>query len=565
MATVNQRLYNNSVRHQIGILRYSSGVVKTLVGIFNRATYTMLNSISAHDPSLGGGSFSASRLAALLDHIKAQTEAMGKEIADSLDKSVRDLAEHEVSHTIDAIDKAFPVDVVRGIKGDDDLETKKASFGLLLGVPTAEQVYAAISSRPFEGRIMDEYYKDLPASIFDRLKATISQGFTNGQTTDQIIRSLRGTRAANFTDGLLQQSRRSIERTTRTALNHTATVAREQVYKKNDDLISGVRWVSTLDMRTSDVCQALDGEVFPPDEGPRPPAHFNCRSTTTPITKSWRELGFDIDELPPGTRASMDGQVPDTETYSSWLGRQSAEVQNDVLGPTRAELFREGGLTLDRFVDDAGNTLTIDQLRIREADAFAKVDGTFPFAASAVDDLKRTIDDIKVTKTTPAFSAAFVKSINELPKGFMDPLFKDGVKIQLFKSEALAPFEFRIGALALFNKREGLMFFQDVIKLKHLKSLLAHEVAHRHDAAFLITQNATYRELSRKVAKEWFTIAARNRQLDYYVSLDESWAAAAEMIFAPGARSGLNPLKALFEKHGLLDYAKDWYKEKGML
>lgn len=349
-------------------------MAKTLVGIFNRSTVRLLSTITAHDPSIGAGSYSSHRLEDLLNSLKAQTTALGLDIADGLEGSIKDMIDHEVSYTLDAVDKAFPVEIIRGVKSGSVIETKLVKFGLVLNVPTNEQVFAAVNSRPFEGRIMSEYYTDLTDSIFARLKSTISQGFTNGMTTEQIIRSLRGTRAAKFTDGLLQQSRRSIERTARTALNHTATIAREQVYKKNEDLISGVRWVSTLDMRTSDICQALDGEVFPPDEGPRPPAHFNCRSTTSPITKSWKELGFDIDELPPATRASMDGQVPDTETYGSWLGRQSADIQNDVLGPTRAELFREGGLTLDRFVDDAGNTLTIDQLRQREADAFAKIE-----------------------------------------------------------------------------------------------------------------------------------------------------------------------------------------------
>jgi hypothetical protein len=62
-------------------------------------------------------------------------------------------------------------------------------------------------------------------------------------------------------------------------------------------------------------------------------------------------------------RASMDGPVDGRTTYQSWLKRQDAEFQNEVLGVERAELFRSGRVTLDRFVDDQGVTLTLKQLR----------------------------------------------------------------------------------------------------------------------------------------------------------------------------------------------------------
>lgn len=94
-------------------------------------------------------------------------------------------------------------------------------------------------------------------------------------------------------------------------------------------------------------------------DGPVPPLHFNCRCVRIPVVKSWRDLGFDIDEVPEGTRASMDGQVPETQTYGAWLKTQPASVQDEALGPKRAELFR-GGMTVDRFVRD-GRVVRLDE------------------------------------------------------------------------------------------------------------------------------------------------------------------------------------------------------------
>jgi hypothetical protein len=46
------------------------------------------------------------------------------------------------------------------------------------------------------------------------------------------------------------------------------------------------------------------------------------------------------------------------------------DFQNDTLGITKAKLFREGGLNLDKFVNRNGDELTLAQLAEREAAAF---------------------------------------------------------------------------------------------------------------------------------------------------------------------------------------------------
>lgn len=98
----------------------------------------------------------------------------------------------------------------------------------------------------------------------------------------------------------------------------------------------------------------------------------NCRSVSVPVLKSWRELGFDADELEPAERASMDGMVPGNLTYGQWLMEQSVERQNEILGVTRATLLRKGGMEYEQFANRKGEWLTLEQLRRRHADAFRK-------------------------------------------------------------------------------------------------------------------------------------------------------------------------------------------------
>jgi hypothetical protein len=54
------------------------------------------------------------------------------------------------------------------------------------------------------------------------------------------------------------------------------------------------------------------------------------------------------------------------------LRGKPAEFQDEILGVTKGRLFREGGLTLDRFVDSKGREYSLDELRKRDADAFEK-------------------------------------------------------------------------------------------------------------------------------------------------------------------------------------------------
>ncbi|ANL84663.1 minor capsid protein [Rhizobium phaseoli] len=357
MPTANEEALDASVRHQIGLLRYSSSVVKKIVGLLNRVDDRLVKELVKR--GVGDQGFTQRRLELLLDSVRSIiAEAYGRATT-SLSDELKALSSYERDFQINLLGKALPVrlDLIK---------------------PTSAQLYAAVMARPFDGRLLKDWYADLEAGAYRRLRDTIRMGYVEGRTTDQIVRDIRGTRAQQYRDGILEVSRRGAEATVRTAVNHTATVARNETYKENASVIKGIRWVSTLDARTSAVCRGRDGKVYPLDSGPRPPAHLNCRSSTAPVLKSWKELGINLKEAPEGTRASMDGQVAASVTYSEWLRRQPKEVQDDILGPTKAKLFRAGGLELDRFIDTKGQEYTLDQLRQREGDAWEKAFGGKP-------------------------------------------------------------------------------------------------------------------------------------------------------------------------------------------
>jgi hypothetical protein len=121
------------------------------------------------------------------------------------------------------------------------------------------------------------------------------------------------------------------------------------------------------------ICGALDGKRWTNVTNKpighsvpysRPTRHFKCRCSMVPVLKSWKELGIDLDELPDGTRASMDGQVMDKD-FSSWLKRKETTTPgfaDRTLGKGRAELWRDGKITMDQMISGS-RELSLAELR----------------------------------------------------------------------------------------------------------------------------------------------------------------------------------------------------------
>ncbi|MGL5004682.1 MAG: hypothetical protein ACRDAM_17215, partial [Casimicrobium sp.] len=238
----------------------------------------------------------------------------------------------------------------------------------------AEQAYAAAFSRPFQGRLLREWAQNVGEARMFRVREAIRQGYVQGETIEQIVRRLRGTKAKKYSDGLIDQDRRSIDAVVRTAVSHTARSARESFYDATQRLIKGETWLSTLDGHTTPQCRIRDkksysypehkpiGHSIPWAAGPGR-LHFRCRSTSTVVLKSWKELGgADLPEFSSSTRASMSGQVPASVDYKQWLMRQSSDVQDDVLGVTRARKMRSGEIAFDSMYDRRGRWLTLEEL-----------------------------------------------------------------------------------------------------------------------------------------------------------------------------------------------------------
>jgi SPP1 gp7 family putative phage head morphogenesis protein len=227
-----------------------------------------------------------------------------------------------------------------------------------------------VSNSYVRGLPSEEWWAGQSVKLQQAFAQQMRLGMTAGEPLGRLVQRVRGTQAEGFSDGIMQASSRDAKALIRTSVQSVANKTRETIYKANPDVVGEVQHVSTLDDRTTIICIARDGLRWTLDGEPvghdlpyeLPPLHWNCRSTLVPVTKTWREMGFDLDELSPTQRASMDGAVAADMTYEQWLKTKGEAFQDRVLGQGKAQLWRSGHIGLRDLLDQQGRPITLTRL-----------------------------------------------------------------------------------------------------------------------------------------------------------------------------------------------------------
>ena len=248
-----------------------------------------------------------------------------------------------------------------------DLKATVDLRGTKLNAFTKKELYSKVIQTPLstDGGLLEPWIKDLGTRETKRISDIVRKGHSEGVTNQDMVRQIVGTKSNNFKDGVLQTTRRNASTMVRTSTQHVASAARQEVWEANQDVVSHYEWVSTLDGKTSAVCRSLDGQEFEFGKGPIPPIHPNCRSTTVPVlNEKYRYLSNGR------TRSTATGPKDEQLDYYDWLKEQGEKTQQDVLGKKRAQLFRDGGMSAERFrklqFDKHFEPLTLDEMRKME-------------------------------------------------------------------------------------------------------------------------------------------------------------------------------------------------------
>lgn len=407
--TANDLLLDAMTRHQVYLLRLA-GAVRN--GMNSRLDQTL------------------DKLAGFLqrqDSLK-QVNQLSKQFQSEIEKTMREI--NRIRKPGFEAAEAYSRDqFATMIEGELEFTEKAIQAGIgekiALSALPATTINNVLALGTWDGRNLDQWYSSWRSGDLLRIEKSVRTGLSNGATLDEITRSIIGTKKQGYTDGIVQTTRQAADTLARTVTNGVTNSARDELYMRNSDIISALRFTATLDARTSEICASLDGNEYATNDmtRPMPPLHPGCRSLYSPVIDGFGVVGdrpsvggtnFNAEakdeyisnrtakgdtkedanakwqNLSNSTKNKMRneqiakwdkdviGSVPAKTTYNEWLKTQPAAFQDDVLGKTKAELFRSGGkdrngepVTISTFVDANSNKpYTIDQLKVREPQLF---------------------------------------------------------------------------------------------------------------------------------------------------------------------------------------------------
>lgn len=252
-----------------------------------------------------------------------------------------------------------------------------------IAVPAPAQVISAAIETPISlgqaGAIsLNPWLADISTKQKQRIENEIKLGYANGRSNADMVRAIVGTKSNKFTDGIADIDRRSAVTLVRTATNHYASTAKKKIAEKNRRVVEGIVIVATLDKRTSDICISLDGKTFyfDKDEVRYPPFHPSCRTSYVmkikgrPSQPDNSQRASKGGELKDGKLIADPKPVSSKLTYLEWLKTQPAQFQDAVLGKTKGKIFRNSGVSVDKFssmlVDRVGKPLTIKDMAAKD-------------------------------------------------------------------------------------------------------------------------------------------------------------------------------------------------------
>ena len=383
-------------RNAIDLNRFSNGVAKRIAVAYNDLVLDAVDQLRGIDELAAPAK--AARLRAILAQLKQSLEGWAESSTAIAVEELQGLTVLQSEFVEEQLRKALPVelrDQIRSVQISPQFAQSVATVDptAINVVSLSDDLQAAVTGAPAtfqltaaqgttitlpNGKVLEKSFRGLAESQADLFAKTVRNGLLTGESTDRLARRLKGRlrfgqpgsarQIAQAGGEVTSVANHQVMALVRTSLNQVANEASQQVYEANQDVTKRYRYVATLDGRTSPICRALDGQEFEYGKGPKPPQHFNCRSTTVPVI-DYEGLG--VTPPPPSKRRSRDGLVPANQTYGQWLHNQSKETKADILGPEKVPYFnrlaRKYGPTdaIRKFVSQDGSELTLDQLKRR--------------------------------------------------------------------------------------------------------------------------------------------------------------------------------------------------------
>jgi len=219
------------------------------------------------------------RLKALQKQINATINTGTAKIKRHTNKSLENLAINEGAFSESIILGSVPAEIATAIN------TVAISPTLLKEMATNTYI---------DGYTNTEWWSSIGNDLKHSFKRSVREGIARGEGIGELLKRVTANTAGNVGFKAFQAHAETL---VRSSVSTVANRAREAVWDANSDIISNLKWVSTLDSRTSDVCIARDNKLYSnPDHKPIGHSyswesgpgslHWNCIIGSTKILNS---------------------------------------------------------------------------------------------------------------------------------------------------------------------------------------------------------------------------------------------------------------------------------------
>jgi len=263
--SVNELIADRAIRHALYLERHKTHIVNQLLTEFNNSLEPAL--VAKIEKSLRRVTGTSKQLQSLFKYNGELVRDQYITMQAKLYSQLKDFTEVESAWLIKTMQNVTPI-----------------AYDFV--APSAGMLKSLVTKQPMEGALVKEWFGKLSKDTAFNVNRQIQMGMVEGEGIAKIVRRIKGTRAAQYTDGILNASRHNLNSVVRTATSNVAHGARDEVYKANTDVVKGVQIIATLDTRTCMVCMDLDGKVYQVGEGRRPPFHYSCLPGNSLVTSS---------------------------------------------------------------------------------------------------------------------------------------------------------------------------------------------------------------------------------------------------------------------------------------
>ena len=339
MANISSQLADLAIVRSLLIHQVSNGLSSDVAKVYNDIIEDLTTAVRGATP------ITLRNMNATIKELKERFTVDNSKLYSDLE----DLAATEATFALNSVNSTVGVDVFSRIPPESTIRNIVAT-SLISDGKRAETINA--------------WFSGIDTKMLNDIEGVVKQGVITGLTNQELSTNL---------SNVLGVSKNHAETITRTATSMVSNEARQAVYDANDDVIKGYEFMATLDSKVSYGCASRDSALYDTNRKPlnalakrfpyQPvPRHFNCRSIYSVVLKEWKDLGIDIDEIPAGTRSSLDGQISAETTFDKWFEGKNKAFQEKYLGVSRYQLYKDGKITFKDLVNQKGITLPVSEL-----------------------------------------------------------------------------------------------------------------------------------------------------------------------------------------------------------